>query len=372
MRMTDLHKPFSQPPTQPASPREVRVLVAEDSATVRWHLVDLFNSTPGLRVIGEARDGIEVLALAAQLKPDVISMDINMPRMDGLEATRRLMVQNPLPVVVVSGLLERDLDLAFQAMQAGALAVSEKPPDRSHPLFAEKHRQLVKTLIAMAGVKVIRRGQTAQLNAAAAQTEYIPAFPTRIAPEVVAIGASAGGPGALNTLLKLLPAQLHVPVVVVQHMPQEFMGGLARWLGKSSGWAVRIASHGAILTPGVVHLSPGNAHLRVARYGGRLVAQLVEAPGSYRYQPAVDVLFESVAQVCGAAAIGVIMTGMGDDGAVGLLAMRQSGARTLAQDQASSIVFGMANSAIERGAVEDTLPLIKLPEAITRLLERQS
>jgi two-component system, chemotaxis family, protein-glutamate methylesterase/glutaminase len=353
---------------KPSTNREVRVLIADDSATVRWHLTDVINTTPGLRVIGEARDGAEVLALAPQLKPDVISMDINMPRMDGLEATRRLMVSHPTPVVVVSGLVDRDVDLALQALQAGALAVVEKPPDRSHPAFAEKHRQLVKNLIAMSGVRVIRRGQTAQLNAAAAKIEYIPAPHPRINPEIIAVGASAGGPGALSTLFKLLPSSLSIPVVVVQHMPHEFILGLARWLGKSSGWTVRVASDGAILEGGVVHLSPGTAHLKVIRQGGRPVARLITEQGSYRYQPAVDVLFHSIAQTFGAAAIGVIMTGMGDDGAEGLLAMRQAGARTLAQDQASSVVFGMANVAIERGAVEDVLPLIKLPEAIRKLL----
>lgn len=348
--------------------REVRVLIADDSATVRWYLTEVINATPGLRVIGEARDGAEVLTLVPQLKPDVISMDINMPRMDGLEATRRLMIQHPTPVVVVSGLLERDVELALQALQAGALAVVEKPPDRNHPAFTEKHRQLVKNLIAMSNVKVIRRGQTAQLNAAAVQSEYVPPYRSRIAPELIAIGISAGGPSALNTLLKLLPPKFPLPIIVVQHMSHEFILGLARWLGKSSGWTVRVASDGAILEAGVVHLSPGTAHLKVTRQSGRLIASLIAEQGNHRYQPSIDVLFHSVAQTCGAAAIGVIMTGMGDDGADGLLAMRQAGARTLAQDQTSSTVFGMANVAVEKGAVEDVLPLVKLPEAITKNL----
>jgi two-component system, chemotaxis family, protein-glutamate methylesterase/glutaminase len=351
------NKPKTYPP--------VRVLIADDSATVRWHLTDLVNSTLGLQVVGEARDGAEVLSLVPQLKPDVVSMDIKMPGMDGLEATRRLMIEHPMPVVVVSSLLEQEVDLAFQALQAGALAVVEKPPDRNHPTFREKHRQLVKNLIAMAGVRVIRRGQTGQLNTT--QIEYVPPYRSRISPEIIAIGASAGGPGALSTLLKPLVSRVFVPIVVVQHMPYEFIPGLAKWLGKSSGIEVRVAGEGTILEGGVVHLSPGTAHLTVTRQVGRLVAKLIHEQGNYRYQPSIDVLFRSIAQTSGPAAVGVIMTGMGDDGADGLGIMRERGGRTFAQDQASSVVFGMANVALERGAVEEVLPLNKLPEAIHKL-----
>lgn len=357
-----------------ATPPDVRVLVAEDSATVRWHLVDMINATAGLRVVGEARDGEEVLALVAQLRPDVISMDISMPRMDGLEATRRLMMQTPTPVVVVSGLVDKDMELSFQALKAGALAVVEKPPDRRNPTFEEKERLLVKMLMAMARVKVIRRG-TDLLHSADTYTTQDAFHPEAAAttrygistPEIIALGASAGGPSALSNLLQLLPQQLPVPVVIVQHLPNEFIMGLARWLGKSSGWAVEVVEDGAILKPGVVHLSPGTAHLLVTRHAGQLVARLEADAGNYRYQPAIDLLFESIARTCGAGAVGVVLTGMGDDGAAGLLAMRQAGARTFAQDRQSSIVFGMPNAAIERGAVETVLPLVQLPAAIAKL-----
>ncbi|HEX2623280.1 MAG TPA: chemotaxis-specific protein-glutamate methyltransferase CheB, partial [Phototrophicaceae bacterium] len=344
--------------------RQIRVLVADDSATVRWHLTSVINSVPGLEVIGEAKDGTEVLNLVPQLKPDVVSMDINMPRMDGLEATRRLMMEHPTPVVVVSALLENDLELSFQALQAGALAVVEKPPDRNNPQFPEKQRQLTKTLVAMSAVRVIRRGRTALLTSHKEITQVSGTVPRRQrpSPEVIAIGASTGGPGALNNLLKWMPV-LPVPIVLVQHMADEFITGLARWMGKSSGWSVRVASNGMILEPGVVHLSPGKAHLVVARHGKHLVAQLVSEPGDHRYHPAVNMLFQSVAETCGAAAIGLVMTGMGDDGADGLLAMRMAGARTLAQDQATSVVFGMPGTAIERGAVEEVLPLDQIPLA---------
>ncbi len=331
---------------------------------MRHYLAGIINETPGLRVVGEARNGEEALELAQQLRPDVISMDINMPRLDGLEATRRIMAQCPTPVVVVSSLVETDVDLSFQAIEAGALAVVEKPPDRKNPAFPEKQRQLVKTLAAMSGVRVIRRGAAARLG----EDEVVRRSTQRLLPEVLAIGASAGGPSALATLLKGLPSTLAVPVVIVQHIPNEFVAGLARWLGKSSGLPVVVASDELILKPGVVHLSPGNMHLTLVRRGRKLGVKLLEERGVYRHHPAIDVLFESVAGTCGAAAVGVILTGMGDDGAAGLLAMRRAGAHTFAQDQASSTVFGMPNAAIERGGVEQVLSLVSLPAAIVKLL----
>lgn len=343
----------------------IRVIIAEDSATIRHHLISMIEETPGMKVIGQARDGEEVLKLVSELKPDVVSMDISMPRMDGLEATRRIMAQNPTPVVVVSGLVDQDIELSFQALQAGALAVVEKPPDRSHPVFAEKQRQLVRTLSAMAGVSVVRRGR--DLTADGDQAAIKPKA-TSVHPEIIAIGASAGGPSALSKLLAELPADLPVPIVVVQHIPNEFIAGLARWLEKVTPLRVTVAASGQLLLPGVVHLSPGTAHLQVVRIGESLVAQLDEKPGNYRYQPSVDVLFESVAAACGRRAIGMVLTGMGDDGAAGLLAMRQVGARTFAQDKASSTVFGMPAAAVERGAVEHIVPLAGLPSAILKLL----
>lgn len=349
--------------------QEIRVLVAEDSATVRQHLTEMMNETPGVKVVGVARDGQEALELVAQLRPDVVSMDINMPRMDGLEATRRIMQSFPTPVVVVSSLLDKDLDLSFQALQAGALAVVEKPPDRKNPVFAEKQALLMRTLFAMAAVRVIRRN-TALLSEPLSTPRPLRPAQRRgeRTPQIIAIGASAGGPSALSRLLRELPLDLRVPVAVVQHMPPEFIHGLARWLTKTATREVLLAHDQQVLEPGVVYLSPGHAHLMIARTQDALRAQLITEPGQYRYQPAVDVLFHSVAQTCGSAAIGIVLTGMGDDGAEGLLAMHQAGAYTFAQDSNSSTVFGMPNAAIERGAVQEVLSLAALPRAIINLL----
>jgi two-component system, chemotaxis family, protein-glutamate methylesterase/glutaminase len=357
--------PLNQSPV-----RRVRVLIAEDSATIRWHLTKIINELPGLEVIGEARNGAEVLEMVPRLRPDVVSMDISMPLIDGLEATRRLMMHSPVPVVIVSSLIEQDVDLAMQAIQAGALAVVEKPPDRQHPAFLEKQRQLGKTLSAMAGVRVIRRstGILSQEEGSPEKRTILNSAYSRPIPELIAIGASAGGPSALNDLLRELPSSLPVPVVIVQHMPHEFIGGLARWLQKSSSWPVTVLRDGQRIEPGAVYIAPGTAHLALKRQFGILKASLIDERGGYHHQPAVDVLFDSVAEVLGPAAVGVILTGMGEDGANGLLKMRQAGAYTFAQDQASSTVFGMPGTAIARGAVEHVLSLGSLSTAIIKLL----
>ncbi len=348
----------------------IRVLIAEDSPTVRRHLALLINETSGMIVVGEARDGEEAVMLTGELKPDVISMDIRMPGMDGLEATRRIMSRLPTPVVIVSGVVERDVDLSFQALQAGALAVVEKPPDRRDPTFAERQRQMVTTLAAMARVRVVRRWDTmpSVMDAGLTSGKRVSTGRLRLRPEVVAVGASAGGPGALRVLLRDLPAAFPTPVVITQHMPDEFVAGLARWLNKGTALGVRVATHNLVLEPGMVYLAPGVAHLAVARRDDtHLVAELIPEQGLHRHQPAVDVLFDSVARVCGSAAVGVVLTGMGDDGAAGLWAMRQAGALTLAQDEASSTVFGMPRAAVAKGAVEHVLALSNLATTLSRL-----
>ena len=352
-----------------AEGRLLRVLIAEDSATIRHHLVSVIDEVPGMEVVGQAKDGLEALALVAELKPDVISMDIRMPHLDGLEATRRIMMENPTPVVVVSGLVEQDIELSFQALRAGALAVVEKPPDRNNPEFAEKQQHLIKTLVAMAGVTVVRRGQMGMLSGSS--TSYVvetPAVKTGITPEVIAIGASAGGPSALSKLLGEFPEDMPVPIVVVQHISQEFVLGLARWLDKNIPLRVQVAKNGTVLEAGVVNLAPSGVHMKVVRKSHSLVVMLTKESEGQLHQPSVDVLFESVVDVCGSSALGLILTGMGNDGASGLLKMRQAGARTLVQDKESSTVFGMPAAAIECKAAEQIKSLADLPLAVLKLL----
>lgn len=358
------------------SERAIRVLIVEDSPTIRYYLARLINAAPGLQVVGEARDGAEAVKMAESLRPDVISMDIRMPNIDGLEAARRIMARHPTPIVMVSAVLDDEIDLSFQAMQAGALAVIPKPAVRGTGILTDQARQLTTTLTAMADVRVIRRWeQDNNPEPSAAHTaetlEFKPvktsSFARNLPLDVVAIGASAGGPSALSLLLGNLPSDFPVPVLIVQHLPDEFMIGLARWLGDTTPLNVEVAESGMALLPGGVYLSPGGAHLTVTHGTYGLVAQLLPNDNNRRYCPSVDVMLESIAQVCGARAAGIILTGMGDDGAVGLKRLRAAGGHTFAQDQRGCAVYGMPAAAIAQGGVEEVVVLDDFPRLLVKL-----
>lgn len=353
----------------------IRVLLADDSATSRYYLSALISSTPGLTVVGEARDGAEAVEMVETLHPDVVSMDIRMPHLDGLEATRQIMAQRPTPTVIVSAMVEEDVDLSFKAMEAGALAVLRKPPSQRDPDFKTLQREFVTTLKAMAGVTVVRRWQDAPTANKPATGNLGTAGQYRVTgtlvnkPEIIAIGASAGGPSALSTLLAGLPAHFNTPVVIVQHMPDEFLPGLARWLAKHTPLKVGMAEDGQVLEPRSVYLAPGGAHLALGRKGRSLVTNKLKNKGEYRYCPSIDVFFASVAEVCGTTGVGIILTGMGDDGAKGLLSIRQAKGRTFAQSESSCTVFGMPGVALAYGAVEQTMNPEQMAQTLRRLTE---
>ena len=353
----------------------IRVLLADDSATTRSYLAGLIAAAPGLTLVGEARDGEEAVRLVEALHPDVVSMDIRMPRLDGLEATRQIMASRPTPTVVVSALVDEDVDLSFKAMEAGALAVLRKPPAHRDPDYSTLQREFITTLKAMAGVTVVRRWQepSAELKPVTgnlSQKYNISSDAEPVSqPELIAIGASAGGPSALSGLLAGLPAGFITPVMIVQHMPDEFLVGLARWLGKHTPLRVCMAESGQALQPATVYLAAGGAHLTAARRGRLLIANKVVDKTNERYCPSIDVFFASVAEVCGKTGVGIILTGMGNDGAKGLLSIRKAGGRTFAQSEASCTVFGMPGVAIANGAVEQTLTPEQMAQALRRLTE---
>ena len=348
----------------------VRVLVADDSPTVRYYLTTIINETRNMTVVGEARNGREVIELVHKLQPDVISMDINMPQIDGLEATRHIMSDKPTPVVVVSGLIDSDIELSMKALAAGALAVVEKPPDRNSPEFEPKRRHLVMTIQAMAGVTVVsRRNKHRPLKDDSQEFSAIKRATDQLRrPEVIGIGASTGGPSAIHRILNEFPEDIPVPVLIVQHMSHEFLLGMARWLQRSTALEVKIAESGDELLPGQVYIAPGTKHMTVQRQNGQLYVRLIHEKDNPAYQPSVNMLFNSLATTCGSNAIGVILTGMGDDGASGLLAMKQAGAKTFAQDELTSTVYGMPHAALVCGAVDLVVPLTDLAPDILKML----
>ncbi len=337
----------------------IRVLVADDSATARALLVSMLASDPKVQVVGEARDGVEAVELTKLLRPQLVTMDILMPRMDGFEATKRIMIDAPTPIVVVTGRTDaHEVEVSMQALRAGALCVMRKPPGPHAPEFLESARQLVDTVKAMADVKVVRHRDVGRPGGAAASAGR--------SVGVIAIAASTGGPAALHQLLSQLPREFPVPVLVVQHMSSGFAPGLARWLNGASALEVKIADQGARLAAGTVYLAPDARHLGVTSRS-RIV--LSDEPPIGGFRPSANFLFESVGRVFGTAAVAVVLTGMGDDGAAGVRTVHDCGGRVLAQDEASSVVFGMPRAVVLAGLAHAVLPLADIARELGTFVE---
>lgn len=341
----------------------IRVLVVEDSTVMRDLVVAVLESDAAIQVVGRARDGVEAVELAASLRPDVITMDIRMPRLDGFEATKRIMSEAPTRIVVVSSSVDaEELKITFNALRLGAVAVVEKPRAATDEAFQPVRQQLLDTVKAMADVKVVRRWPDRLPVTHPTMTAKAPA-----AAEVrlIAIAASTGGPAALATVLQRLPADFGVPILAVQHITRGFDRGLVAWLGSLTPLRVRLATDGDRLNGAEFLLGPNDYHLCVTSHETVALNQTAAVGG---HRPSASVLFRSVAVAYGPRAVGVILTGMGEDGADGLLALREAGGQTIAQDEASSIVYGMPKSAIARGAAAYVEPLEKVADRILRLV----
>ena len=347
----------------------IRVLVVDDSATTRALLVSVLRSDPELVIVGEARDGLEAVALTQKLRPDVITMDLHMPKMDGFAATKEIMITAPTPIVIATGsTLAGEVATAMNALRAGALAVLRKPPAPGAPGHEEAVQKLISTVKSMARVKVVRHWRSTSGAAAVdlAPTGDLAVRATQAErPRVVAIATSTGGPAALQDLLSGLPGDFPAPILVVQHITKGFTNGLAAWLNTLCNLQVKIAEHGEPLAPHTVYIAPDDRHLGVSRPSAVLLS--AEAPiGGFR--PSGTFLFASAGRVFGKSALAVILTGMGDDGVVGLRTVQQAGGRILAQDEQSSVVFGMPGAAVAAGLVDQVLPLAKIAGRLVQLV----
>lgn len=326
----------------------IKVLVVEDSAVIRAFLKHLLESDPQIRVIGAVTDGQAALDFVATEKPDVVLMDIFMPRMDGFEATRRIMASEPVPIVICSATANvKDVLVVFQAMDAGAVACIEKPHTNLDGKMVDAAETLVRTIKLMAEVKVVRRWSKSPSTPAAA-TSVAPIVKQSATPiEIVGIGASTGGPPVLQTIFSGLPKDFPLPIVVVQHIAPGFLVGMTEWLSQTTGLRVQIATHGTYPLPGHVYLAPDDKQMGLDS-SKRIT--LSHAAAENYLRPAVSFLFRSLGKTYGANALGVLLTGMGKDGAEELKAMKDRGATTIAQDFESAIVHGMPGEAIALGA----------------------
>jgi two-component system chemotaxis response regulator CheB len=346
-----------------ADNRKTRVLIVDDSAIVRKILSEALGDEPDMEVVGTAPDPYVARDKILSLAPDVLTLDIEMPRMDGLTFLRKLMQFHPLPVVVISSLAQPSCRVAVQALETGAVEVLAKP---GGPYSVGELRHGLAQKVRAAAAARVRRVATEVAPAALTARASTPAARPRLSlsPEaVLAIGASTGGTEAIAAVLTRLPATTP-GTLIAQHIPPEFSRAFANRLNETCAMEVREAQDGDQLRPGLALVAPGDFHMVARKSGGPVFVNVKTGPRVCYQRPSVDVLFHSVADTAGARAVGVLLTGMGNDGAQGLLRMRQAGARTIAQDEASCVVFGMPREAIAAGAAEQVLDLRAIPEAI--------
>ncbi len=350
---------------EPSLKRGIRVLVVDDSAVVRQILSRELERDPDITVVGAAPDPYIAREKIVRLKPDVITLDIEMPRMDGITFLEKLMRHHPLPVVVVSSLTPQGSETAMRALELGAVEVMTKPGGSYS--VEDITLQLIDRIkaAAQADLKALRApsGEDAPRTPPARRLSML-----RTTEKIVAIGASTGGTEAIREVITLFPPG-GPGTVIVQHMPEGFTRSFAQRMNELCAMEVKEAADGDAVRTGVILIAPGNHHMVLRRSGARYYVKIKGGPMVHHQRPSVDVLFHSVAEYAGVNAVGVLMTGMGADGAEGLLAMREAGARTIAQDEKSCVVFGMPRAAIERGAAEEVVPLRDIAARVISLVQ---
>lgn len=340
----------------------IKVMIVDDSAVVRSMLREQLEAEPDIEVIGVAPDPLFAFQKLRTLRPDVLVVDVEMPRMDGVTFLRQLMQEDPIATIVFSSLAEQGSAIALDALDAGAVAILCKPGAGVGQFIQEQRTQLVQT-VRQAAASRLRRVARPARSATSGVSPLASTALSRTTDAIVAIGTSTGGTRALEYLLKRMPTDC-TGLVIVQHMPANFTRQFAQRLDAACAIEVREAQDGDRVMPGRALIAPGGLHLSVRRNGAQYQVMVQDGPPVSRHKPSVDVLFRSLAKAAGRNALGVIMTGMGDDGARGLKAMRDAGASTLAQDEESCVVFGMPKEAIRLGGVEQICNLEDLPERI--------
>jgi two-component system chemotaxis response regulator CheB len=343
----------------------IRVLIVDDSALVRKVLTVELSKCRDIEVVGSAMDPYVARDKIVRLCPDVITLDLEMPRMNGLTFLAKLMKYYPLPVVVLSSLTPMNSDTAIRALELGAVEVICKPGSAYRT--PEVSRQLVQAIRAAASARIAKQQRISETSDFDTDTQHFDLHTTH---KVIVIGASTGGTQAIESVLRNLPAS-SPGTLIVQHMPEQFTTTFAQRLNQICQMEVREAQDNDHTVPGLALVAPGNRHMLLLQSGARYLVRIKNGPSVNHQRPSVDVLFQSVARSAGSSAVGVLLTGMGADGAKGLLAMHEKGAYTLAQDEETSVVFGMPKEAIKLGAVDDVLPIQNIPKAIVRFLQKQ-
>ncbi|TIH13530.1 chemotaxis-specific protein-glutamate methyltransferase CheB [Marinifilum sp. JC120] len=346
----------------------IKVLIVDDSASVRTLFAEMFKREDDFEVVGCAEDGYSALRMVRDLKPDVVTMDVNLPDCDGFRVTRMIMEDTPVPIVVVSAIYRAsDAEIGFRLIDTGALAFHNKPALKSEN-FEEQMQEIILSARLMSEVRVVRRKtrfrrEEVVENVVSAQFGSHPE-PSSGKGKVICIGASTGGPQAIKQILMALPQGFSTPILIVQHMSDGFTKGMVNWLKNNTGHDIRIASHNEDLKPGVIYFAPEGVHMEISA-NRRIV--LTDAPNVNGIKPSASVLFNSASRNLGRSAVGVLLTGMGRDGADGLLEIRRNGGYTIAQDEESSIVFGMPGEAVKIGGAVSVLPLDSIGGELCRI-----
>ncbi len=350
--------------------RKIKVLIVDDSAVVRQSLEEILSSDPEIEVMGTAADPYLAAGKMREEAPDVITLDVEMPRMDGITFLKKIMSQHPMPVVMCSSLTDGNCETALKAMQYGAVEIITKPKLGVKRFIEESRITLCDAVKSAARARVKRISSKEQRVAKKLTADAVIAAPpgkamTRTTERIVAVGASTGGTEALSRFLEVLPQDCP-GIAIVQHMPEHFTKAFSERLNRSCRIQIKEAVSGDSILRGCALIAPGNRHMLIKRSGARYYVEVREGPLVCRHRPSVDVLFRSAARYAGANAVGVIMTGMGDDGARGMLEMKQAGAFTIAQNEASCVVFGMPNEAIKRGGVDEVVALDMIPSKVLK------